>query len=105
MASPSRGPPRRGVVRRCSSLLGRACRPRGRRCRVHDGCCVLGRCWVWGVAPGHVLHSVLRFPAALLNKITGRVGSGQPNSYRTKKKTRYFCYTAMAMAAVMAPPL
>ena len=72
------------VTRSCAGAR-RACRPRGHRCWVHGGCRVRGRCWVRGVAPGRVLRSVLRFPAALLNKITGRVGSGQPNSYRAKK--------------------
>ena len=91
----------RGVMCQSSSLPGRACGPWGRRCWVHGDYCVRG------VAPGRVLRSVLRFHAALLNKITGRVGSSQPNSYRAKKqkKTHYFRHFRYTTMTAMAPSL
>ena len=109
----------RGVVYQCSSssrgplpvlvATGSCVRAAGSSLLVHGGCCVRRHCWVQGVAPGRVLRFVLRFPATLLNIITGRVGSGQPNSYRAEKnkKTRYFrntAMTAMAMAAAIVNP-
>jgi len=53
---------------------------------------------------------VQRERAALLNKISGRVGSGQPNSYRAKKKQKNLLFsaiiamTAMTMAAAIRNP-
>ena len=67
----------------------------------------------WSLPPPSSVHRVLGrrccvlccafSPLRFCNTISGRVGSGQPNTYRAKK-TRYSAMTVMAMAATMALP-
>ena len=61
-------------------------------CTVAAVCGVTIGCGVSLLVACCVLCRVL--PAALLNTISGRVGSGQPNSYRAKKYKKT-CYSAI----------